>query len=115
MKEKTRKNPFRNMKVVVRPSPPALKIVLILLILFSILALAALRWVTMGIRSETDTLRKEAAAAEHEKQEIQDKIDALGSVKSVEQIAREELGLMDPDAVILDPQAAETQSPVQPE
>ena len=109
MKEKNRKNPLRNVKVVVRPSPPALKIVLILLILFSILALAALRWVTLGIRSETDDLRKEAAAAEHEKQEIQEKIDALGSVKSVEQIAREELGLMDPDAIVLDPQAAETQ------
>lgn len=108
MKKKTKQNPFRNMKVVVRPGPPALKIVLILLILFSILALAALRWVTIGIQSRTDEMRGEAAQAEHEKQELQEKIDALGSVKSVEQIAQEELGLIDPDTIILDPGVEET-------
>jgi len=108
MKKTKQKKPLQNVKVVVRPSPPALKVVLILLILFSILALAALRWVTIGIQNKTDEMRKDAAAAEYEKQEIQEKIDALGSVKSVEQIAQEELGLIDPDSVILDPVTDET-------
>jgi len=107
MKEKKKQKPFRNVKVVVRPSPPVLKVVLILLILFSILALAALRWVTLGIQNKTDELRSEAAAAEYEKEELQEKIDTLGSVKSAQQIAEEELGLINPDAIILDPAVTE--------
>lgn len=103
MKEKKQNKPFQNVKVVVRPSPPALKVVLILLILFSILALAALRWVAIGIQNKTEEIRSEAAEAQYEKEELQEKIDSLGSVKSVEQIAEEELGLINPDTVILEP------------
>ena len=104
MKEK--KNPFKNMKVVVRPSPPALKVVLILLILFSILALVALRWVTVGIQNRTEEMRDEAAAVQHEKEELEEKIGELGSVQSVKDIAQEELDLINPDTIVLDPEAA---------
>ena len=100
-----KKNPLRNAKVVIRQSPAALKIVLIVLILFSMVTLAALRWVHNGILAETENLRDEASALEHANTELEQKTEELGSVKSVEDIAREELGLVDPDTVIIDPQS----------
>ena len=100
-----KKNPLRNAKVVIRQSPAALKIVLIVLILFSMVTLAALRWVHNGILAETENLRDEASALEHANTELEQKTGELGSVQSVEDIAKEELGLVDPDTVIIDPQS----------
>ena len=100
-----KKNPLKNAKVVVRQSPAALKIILIVLILFSIISLAMLRWVHNGILAETENLREEASALEHANTELAEKTEELGSVKSVQEIAQEELGLVDPNTVILDPQS----------
>ncbi len=98
-----KKNPLKNAKVVIRQSPASLKIVLIVLILFSMATLATLRWVHTGILAETENLRDEAAGLEHANAELVEKTDELGSVKSVEDIAKEELGLVDPNTVIIDP------------
>ena len=100
---KQKKNPLKNAKVVVRPSPASLKIVLIILILFSMAALIALRWGHNGILEETDHLLDEAAAIEHANSQLEQKTADLGSVQSVKDIAREELGLEDPNSVIIDP------------
>ena len=101
MEEK--KNPPVKRKIVVRPAPPLLKIAACLLIVFSMAALLALRWVTNGIREETQALTDEAAAAQAENAELTEKIDALGSVQSVKDIAQEELDLVDPDTVVIHP------------
>ena len=100
-----KKNPLKNAKVVVRQSPAALKIILIVLILFSIVSLAMLRWVHNGILAETENLREEASALEYANTELVEKTENLGSVQSVREIAQEELGLVDPNTVILDPQS----------
>ena len=47
------KNPPIRKKIVIRPAPALLKISACLLILFSMAALMALRWVHNGIREET--------------------------------------------------------------
>jgi len=103
MEEK--KHPLKHVKVEVRSTTPVLKIVLIVLILFSILTLIALRWVHTGILQETENLKDEAAAIEQKNEDLQQKKDELGSVQSVEDIARDELGLVDPDSVIIEPQS----------
>ena len=100
-----KKNPLRHVRVEVRSASPVLKIVIIVLILFSITALAALRWVHTGILEQTQSLAQEASKLEHENPVLQEKIDELGSVQSVQDIARDELGLEDPDTVIIDPQS----------
>ena len=100
-----RKNPLKNAKIVVRQSPASLKIILIVLILFGMVTLAALRWVHTGILEETENLRQEASGLEYANSQLEQKTNELGSVKSLEDIAREELGLVDPDTVIIDPQA----------
>ena len=73
MDEKT-KTPKKKVKVILRPSPLSLKILLIVLILFSMGALIALRWVTNSIRQETENLREEAAAVEYENEGLKEKI-----------------------------------------
>lgn len=103
MEEK--RHPLRNVKVEVRSTSPVLKIVLIVLIVFSILALIALRWVHGGILEETQNLKDEAAAVEQANEDLKEKQDNLGSVQSVQDIAQDELGLVDPDTVIIEPQS----------
>ena len=93
----------RRGKVIFRSGSLALKIIVAVLIVFSMAALAALRWVHTGIQARTGELRdEEAAALEHQNSELEEKIGELGSVKSVEDIARSELGLADPNTLILD-------------
>ena len=52
-------SPPKQVKVEVRPASNILKILLIVLIIFSIVALAALRWVHSGILSEIDEMKQE--------------------------------------------------------
>jgi len=96
--------PQRTVKVEVRPASNILKIILILLILFSIVALIALRWVHNGILSQIDELKDEASGLEYANEVLEQKTEDLGSVQSIQDIAKEELGLVDPDTVIIDPE-----------
>lgn len=92
------------LRLVMRSGSTALKIVMVVLIVFSMSALTALAWVRGSIRSQVEDLRQEAAALEQENRELQEKIDALGSVQSVQDIAQEELGLVNPDTVLIQPE-----------
>lgn len=96
------KNPL-NAKFEVRPSHPALKIVLIVLILFSTAALAALGWVHQAIQDQTQALKDQAAVIEHANEDLAAKIKDPDSVDNIRTIAKEELGLVDPGTVLITP------------
>ena len=101
----TQKNtPPKKVKVEVRPTSNILKIILTVLILFSIVTLIALRWVHNGILTQIDDLKEEASELEHANDELEEKTQELGSVQSIEDIAQEELGLVDPDTILIDPE-----------
>ena len=101
----TQKNtPPKKVKVEVRPASNILKIILTVLILFSIVALIALRWVHNGILTQIDDLKKEASGLEHANDVLEQKTEDLGSVQSIQDIAGEELGLVDPDTILIDPE-----------
>ena len=91
-------------KVKLRSAPVKLKAVLIVLIVLSTAALVALRWVHNGIQAETQRKTEQAAAMEGENADLQEKIDNIGSVQSSRQIAQDELGLADPDTVLIHPE-----------
>ena len=91
-------------KVKLRSAPVKLKAVLIVLIVLSTAALVALRWVHNGIQAETQRKTEQAAAMEGENADLQKKIDSIGSVQSIRQIAQDELGLADPDTVLIHPE-----------
>lgn len=99
--EKERKL-FRNTKLVIHSSSRALKIAVIALIVFSMIALGALAWVRTNIRNRTEDMRSEAAALEDENAAIEEKIERLGTLESIKEIAREILGLVDPDTIIIE-------------
>ena len=98
-----RQNPFRNIKFIVRPGTRKLKIALILLLLVSAAALVALSVVSGRIQQQTQSLLDQAADLEYENAELTDKTEKLGTDEGIRQIAQDELGLVDPDTVILDP------------
>lgn len=93
---------FQNAKVVLSPSSRTLKIAVILLIVFSMIALGAMAWVRTSIQARTEDMRSEAAALEDENAAIEEKIDRLGTLESIKEIAREILGLVDPDTIIIE-------------
>lgn len=90
-------------KLVIRPSSTLLKIVVIVLIVFSTAALIALSWVRQSIQAQTQDMRNEAIYLEQENADLKNKISILGSVQSVEQIAQEVLGMVKPDTVLINP------------
>ena len=91
-------------KIRLRSAPVKLKVALVALIVLSIGALMALRWVHNGIQAQTQLKRDQAAAMEGANADMQEKIDNIGSVQSIRQIARDELGLADPDTVLIHPE-----------
>lgn len=94
---------LRNIQVVVRPSPRKLKIILILLILASLVTLATIGVVYRHIESRAQAALDQAAELEHENAELTDRIGSIDSASTIRDIAREELGLVDPNTVILNP------------
>ena len=98
-----RKNPFRNIRFIVRPGTRKLKIVFILLILVCAVALTALGVVSSHIRQKTQTVLDQAAVLEQDNKELTEKKADLGSSSSIKDIAREELDLVDPDTIIIEP------------
>lgn len=98
-----RKNPFKHVKVVVRPSTPALKIIVIVVILLSMVALVSLSFVRSSIQARTRDLQEQAAELEYENEVLGDKIANLDSEQSIQEIAEEELDLVRPDTVIIEP------------
>ena len=96
--------PPKQVKVEVRPASNILKIILIVLILFSIVALISLRWVHSGILTEIDALKDEASGLEYANEVLEQKTEELGSVQSIQDIAKEELGLVDPATILIAPE-----------
>ena len=98
-----RKNPFRNIRFIVRPGTRKLKTVFILLILVCAVALTALGVVRSHIRQKTQAVLDQAAVLEQDNKELTEKKENLGSSSSIKDIAREELDLVDPDTIIIEP------------
>ena len=95
-------NPLGKFKLVYRRSNPVVKIVAIVAIVFSMLAIVALTWVRSNVERETEQLRQEAGRLEQANNALEARIAILGSVQGVRQLAEEELDLVDPGAVIID-------------
>ena len=97
------KIPFRDIKVEYTRSHPLTKVVVIALILVCTLALITLMWSGSQLRGEIADMRDEAAQLEAENAELEEKIDDLDSVEGVENIAEDELDMVDPDTIVINP------------
>ena len=99
------KEKLKLIKLRLRPSPRSTKIMLIVAILFDMTALIALRIQITKLENREADLRDKAAALEQDNKDLQENIGILGSVQSIIQIARDELGLVNPDTVVLGPES----------
>ena len=97
------KNPFQGVKVEYTRSHPLTKVVVIVLIIVCTLSLITLRVTSHRMKTEIDQLRSEAAQLEADIARLKQLIGNQDSVEGVEYIAENELDLVDPDTVILDP------------
>ena len=98
------KNFVRRIQIEVRPSKPIMKVLVILAIVLSMAALITLRLAQDRIEEKTAAMREEAAILEQENEELQEKIENMDNVEGVQQIAEDELGLVDPDTVVIKPE-----------
>ena len=105
MAEKT--NPFRNVQVKFRRSRPLTKIIVIVTIVLCTIAMITLRWVQNDIESQTQAMKEEAAQLIEENADLQEKIDHIGSVDSIEEVAKSELDMVDPNTTFFEPQGSE--------
>ncbi len=90
-------------RVVFSQSSPLLKILVVLLLTFSLVALAALTWVKLSVEKQTEALREEAVAVSGENQKLENRLADMESDDTVKEIAKEELGLAEPGTVIIQP------------
>ena len=95
---------IKNIQLVFRRSTTLLKVVVIILVVFSMAALSALAWVQYRIGSQTETMRQEAAVLEQENQDLKRKVKNPGAVTVVEEIAQQELGLVRPGTIFIKPE-----------
>ena len=96
------KNPFAGIKVTYTRTHPMTRVALIALLVLSIMTLITLRYLSWQRTGQIEAMRQEAAALEAENDDLQNKIDGKDSVEGVEQIAGEELGLVDPDTIVIE-------------
>ena len=98
-----RTNPFRSIRIIPRPGPRKLKIIIAALLLACSVALIALGVVHSRIQQKTRDALDQAAALEQENADLADKTENLGSSSVIKENARDELGLVDPGTILIDP------------
>ena len=94
---------FSRIKLVYRRSRNLTKIVVMAAIVLCTAALITLSVSTAALRCRTEAMRTKALGLEQANIALEERIQDLGSVQSVAQIAKEELGLVDPNTVIFKP------------
>ena len=91
-------------RLVYKRSSKLTKVAVCAAIALSTVTLLVLRSATLDAQAKADALRDQAAQLEQENNRLEDQINDLGSVDSVEQIAQEQLGLVDPSTIIIKPE-----------
>ena len=71
-------------------------------VLLSSVTLISLRLGHWEAEEKLAALQHQAAVLEQQNEELRQDIEALGTADSIREIAREELGLVDPDTIIFE-------------
>lgn len=91
-------------RLVFRRSQPLTKIVVLCAVVLSMAALLTLGAAILENRARTEVLRAQAAGLEQENSRLVQYIAELGTVQGIIRIAQEELGLVEPDTIIIKPE-----------
>ena len=101
---------FSRIQLVRRRTPNLLKVILTIVIVLCMFVLIGLRVSVYQMNLKTNQLQEESAELGHANSDLQEKIDELGSVQSVIDIAREELDLVEPGSIVFETKPSETQT-----
>ena len=94
---------MRQFKFRIKPSSRSTVIVVAIAVIIGITAFLVLRSVTLDAQARAEQWRAQAQQLEQENQALEDKIDNLGTLEGIKDIAQDELGLVDPDTIIITP------------
>ena len=87
-------------KLVRRRTPNLLKVILTVVIVLCMFVLISLKVSVNQMNQRIQQLQEDATQIGHANSDLEEKIDALGSIQSVIDIAREELGLVEPGSIV---------------
>lgn len=90
---------FSKFRLVKKHTPKVAVITLIIAVVLAVGALTALQFSIKALTDRTEDLRQQAAHLEAENAELLEDIEQVDSIKGIVEIAEEELGLVQPDAV----------------
>ena len=94
----------RKVRVVFRRGSLSLKIAVLALVVLSLAALLLVWLYKQDAQREYEKKRLEAIRLEQENSRLQEAIDKLGTLEGIAYIAKEQLGLVDPDSIIIEPE-----------
>ena len=95
---------LKRIKPVCHRSSNRMKIFVIVVIILGILGLFLIRGALADVNAANRDLANQAVLLEQENEELKGKISIQGTKEAVIQIARELLGLVTPDTVIVQPE-----------
>ena len=92
-----------NTRVVFKNSTVLLKILILTLLVFSMLALAALSWVRVRVQTQTRELQAQIAQESGINRQLSERLEDMTSDDAIREMAKQELGLVSPDTVLIVP------------
>ena len=95
---------LKQIRLVYKPSAKLTKIVVACTAAVCLVALLAMQIMLTSTQRQNDAIRHRAAQLEQINAQLEKYIGDLGSLDSIIRIAEDELGLMDPTAIIFRPQ-----------
>ena len=94
---------LRGIKIEYTRTHPLTKTAIGALLVLSLAALLALAWTGGNLRAEIRDMQKEALRLETENADLKEKTDNPDAVDAMEAVAEDELDMVDPDTIIIDP------------
>ena len=88
------KNPFSRVRLVFRRSKPLTKMIVAIAIVLSMVALISLGVATRAAKERAAELQQQVGALEQENEALQQDISKLGTIESLQKLARELLDLV---------------------
>ena len=93
------KNPFSRVRLVFRRSKPLTKMIVAIAIVLSMVALISLGVATRAAKERAAELQQQVGALEQENEALQQDISQLGTIESLQKLARKLLDLVVPGTV----------------
>lgn len=92
-------------RFVYKRSSTLTKVLVLSAVVLSTVTLLGLRSLKLKAEAQNAEVLSQIAGQEQENAKLEQNIDSLGTLDGVIQIAKDELGLEDPDTIILEPES----------